>query len=198
MRKYWTEERFSYDGEIFQLDDVWMNPKPVQPGGPPIWLAGRSSAAITRAARQGDGYMPYMYTARGCREAFAEVRARPRSSRSTSARLLRVHLRLRQHGRLGRACPRAGDSRPFVAVWQGLHPLDRQVLRPRDAGDVRGSLREFVDVGIEHLALGMIHEECDRARPGAVPDASRDARDLERYARELLPALRGEGAHRRA
>ena len=43
MRKYWTEETFSYEGSVFQLEDVWLTPKPVQAGGPPIWLAGRSA-----------------------------------------------------------------------------------------------------------------------------------------------------------
>ncbi|MGH3261783.1 MAG: LLM class flavin-dependent oxidoreductase, partial [Trebonia sp.] len=57
MRKYWTEDRFSYHGQAIDLDNVWMEPKPVSPGGPRIWMAGRSSAAFERAARLGDGYM---------------------------------------------------------------------------------------------------------------------------------------------
>ena len=32
IRNYWTGERFDYDGKIFQLKDVDMLPKPVQPG----------------------------------------------------------------------------------------------------------------------------------------------------------------------
>ena len=67
MRRYWTEDTFSYTGTVFELDEVWLTPKPVQEGGPPIWLAGRSQAAIERAARLGDGYMPYMYTAERCK-----------------------------------------------------------------------------------------------------------------------------------
>jgi alkanesulfonate monooxygenase SsuD/methylene tetrahydromethanopterin reductase-like flavin-dependent oxidoreductase (luciferase family) len=34
----------------------------VQPGGPPIIVSGRSEAALRRAARLGDGYMPYLFT----------------------------------------------------------------------------------------------------------------------------------------
>ena len=32
----WSEERFSYSGEYYSVDDVTMSAKPVQPGGPPI------------------------------------------------------------------------------------------------------------------------------------------------------------------
>jgi alkanesulfonate monooxygenase SsuD/methylene tetrahydromethanopterin reductase-like flavin-dependent oxidoreductase (luciferase family) len=34
----------------------------VQPGGPPIWISGRSDAAMLRTARYGTGWLPYMYT----------------------------------------------------------------------------------------------------------------------------------------
>ena len=60
MKKYWTGERFDYDGKIFHLEDVDMLPTPVQPGGIPIWVSGRQEGPMKRAARIGDGWHPYM------------------------------------------------------------------------------------------------------------------------------------------
>jgi probable F420-dependent oxidoreductase len=62
LRALWTEDRASYQGKYFQFTDVSMQPKPLQAGGPPIIIGGRSDAALRRAARLGDGYMPYLFT----------------------------------------------------------------------------------------------------------------------------------------
>ena len=62
LRRLWTEEHVTFTGSHFQLDDVTMNPRPVQKPHPPIWVAGRRDAAMTRAARFGDGWLPYFYS----------------------------------------------------------------------------------------------------------------------------------------
>jgi probable F420-dependent oxidoreductase len=38
--------------------DLGQSPRPVQPGGPPIWVGGSTQAAYRRAARLGDGWLP--------------------------------------------------------------------------------------------------------------------------------------------
>src|SRR3990170_4866824 len=49
-------------------------PKPAQRGGPPLWIAGRSEAAIRRAGRFGDGYLPYLFSPERYRDSLAAVR----------------------------------------------------------------------------------------------------------------------------
>lgn len=73
MRKYWSGERFDYDGKIFKLRDVNMLPRPVN-GTIPIWVSGRQEGPMRRAAALGDGWHPYMYTADRCRESFFKVK----------------------------------------------------------------------------------------------------------------------------
>lgn len=62
LKALWSQESVSFQGKYFQFYDVSMRPKPLQPGGPPIVIGGRSEAAQRRAARLGDGYMPYLFT----------------------------------------------------------------------------------------------------------------------------------------
>jgi probable F420-dependent oxidoreductase len=192
MRKYWTEERFSYDGQVYQLDDVWMEPKPARPGGPPIWLAGRSDAAIARAARLGDGYMPYMYTADRCAESFAQVRAKadelgtPLRPDFTWSAFVYVSMndnaeRARELGIRDLSWRYGKDFTPWIDKYCVHGTPD----------DCAAKLREFVDAGVQHLALGMIHEESSATE--TTPTAEQSAlvlRTIERFGRELLPAVK--------
>ena len=54
IKRLWTEDHVSFDGKHFQLDDVTLYPKPFRPV--PIFVGGRSDAALRRAGRLGDGY----------------------------------------------------------------------------------------------------------------------------------------------
>ncbi|WP_179443443.1 LLM class flavin-dependent oxidoreductase [Rhodococcus sp. ACPA1] len=58
MQALWTEDEASYVGEFLSFTDVAMYPKPTQPGGPPILIAGNSPAALKRIARGGFTWLP--------------------------------------------------------------------------------------------------------------------------------------------
>jgi probable F420-dependent oxidoreductase len=60
MRRLWRESKVTHKGRFFAFTDVTMEPRPAQPGGPPVWIGGRSEAAQRRAGLLGDGYLPYL------------------------------------------------------------------------------------------------------------------------------------------
>lgn len=64
IRRLWTAEELSHDGRYYSMQDVKIHPAPLQPGGPPIVVAGRQEPAMRRAVSRGDGWMPYMYSPR--------------------------------------------------------------------------------------------------------------------------------------
>ena len=57
MRRLWTEDRVTYHGKFFNLEDLGIGLKPTRPGGPPIWVAAVVDAAVKRAARIGDAWL---------------------------------------------------------------------------------------------------------------------------------------------
>jgi probable F420-dependent oxidoreductase len=56
LRLLWTRDLVTYTGEFHVLDNVGLNPLPVQ-RPIPIWVGGSSEAALRRAALVGDGYL---------------------------------------------------------------------------------------------------------------------------------------------
>ena len=61
IRLLWTQDEVSFQGEFYKLDRVTIFPKPWQTP-PPIWIGGKSEAAIRRTARLGDGWIPSFIT----------------------------------------------------------------------------------------------------------------------------------------
>ncbi len=62
INRLFTETDVHFDGRFTTLNGITISPRPVQKPRPPIWVAGRREVAMRRAARHGDGWMPYMYT----------------------------------------------------------------------------------------------------------------------------------------
>jgi alkanesulfonate monooxygenase SsuD/methylene tetrahydromethanopterin reductase-like flavin-dependent oxidoreductase (luciferase family) len=58
IRKLWRDDVVEHQGRFHKLSKVQSSIKPRQPGGPPIWMAGDVEAAVKRAAKLGDAWMP--------------------------------------------------------------------------------------------------------------------------------------------
>jgi probable F420-dependent oxidoreductase len=74
LRALWRGGPVEFEGRFARVPGLALDPPPAQPGGPPIWLGGRSPAAVRRAGRYGDVWMPYMYTPEQLASSLAEVR----------------------------------------------------------------------------------------------------------------------------
>ena len=61
IRLLWAQDEVNFQGEFYKLDRVTIFPKPWQ-SPPPIWIGGKSEAAIKRTARLGDGWIPSFVT----------------------------------------------------------------------------------------------------------------------------------------
>lgn len=61
MRRLWTEDVVTHQGERFRIEDVALRPKPLQQ---PIdvWLGGQAPSELRRVGRLGDGWLPSFCT----------------------------------------------------------------------------------------------------------------------------------------
>jgi probable F420-dependent oxidoreductase len=56
----WREPRAAYDGPGLRFEAIHMMPKPLQPGGVPLWISGTVNPRVARRlARFGSGWVPW-------------------------------------------------------------------------------------------------------------------------------------------
>ncbi|HXJ35398.1 MAG TPA: LLM class F420-dependent oxidoreductase [Candidatus Eisenbacteria bacterium] len=78
----WEHDVAHFDGEFISFRDMMVWPRPVQKPRPPFWVGGNSNAAVKRAARLADGWIPWELTA----EDFAAKAAYARHLRHDAGR----------------------------------------------------------------------------------------------------------------
>ncbi len=128
FRHLWSGSREPFEGTFHHLEDVAFSPLPAQGAGLPIWVGGRSTAAIRRAARLGDAWHATRpdpaFIAGGVQELrrAAQAAGRPVPPVST-----RVAVRL--------------DGAPGEGGISGSPET------------VRGGLRAFAEAGVAHVAV---------------------------------------------
>jgi len=74
VRALWRDTPATFKGRFTQFENVSIDPKPVQKEGPPIWIGGRSDAALARAGRRGDGWVSYVVTPARYAQSFEKIR----------------------------------------------------------------------------------------------------------------------------
>lgn len=57
LRAAFSGEPFAHSGRHWSFPELTVTPGPIRPGGPPIWVGGKASSALHRAASRGDGFL---------------------------------------------------------------------------------------------------------------------------------------------
>ena len=57
MDSFWKNDSTTFNGDHFTVENLSMQPKPVQSPRPPLWIGARVPAAVKRAVKYGDGWM---------------------------------------------------------------------------------------------------------------------------------------------
>jgi probable F420-dependent oxidoreductase len=125
-----TDEAIAMLKSLCGADGGGFLPKPVQRPHPPLWIGGRSEAALRRAARAGDAWHPSHLTV-------DELR--------------------RQIPALHAECERAGRPADEVAVTTRRKlvraPTDDARVLQGDAAAIAATVAELEQVGVSHLVV---------------------------------------------
>src|ERR1700760_987573 len=176
IRRLWTSEKVTYTGRWAELDGVSIRPAPVRKPSPPIWIAGRREVAMRRAARFGDGWVPYMYSASMLSESL-EVIAAQRGDRPPI-----------EAGAYLWSCVHQDASVAFEYGMTALAKTYRQVFTARaDSYFVVGDPDHCAERILQYVRAGARRIILANACPLPYVDAQ-----LELLATHVIPAVRTE------
>ncbi len=179
LRKLWTGEKANHTGRYYgPFSDVPMRPPPRQPGGPPLWFAGRTDAALRRVGRIGDGYLSYVVTPDMYRVALAKISEAAAQSPRDLATFGTGHLLFaRLDASYEAALDRATETLSVRYAMDFRKPAMRYCALGTPA-QVAERIREFYAAGVRHVILDMLG-----------PYEQRNAQ-IEQFAAEAMPLLR--------
>lgn len=177
MRRLWREPSVTFEGEHLRLQDVRLEPRPVQAGGPPVWMGGGSEPAMRRCGRLADGWFPTSHSPEDFAGTYGRVQEHARAAgRDPAAIQSGVYFTINVNTDSGRA---AREMEAFGREYYGPDFQKITAVQGHQAGtpeDVAATLRAFAVAGAQTLVL----------RFGAADQAAQ----LERCAAEILPRLR--------
>jgi probable F420-dependent oxidoreductase len=145
----WTQDTASYEGEFVRFEGIDIFPKPVSSPRPPIWVGGRSDAAISRAARLAEAWFPSqasveVFEAGGPQLArIAEGAGRP-----TPTMAVNLFASVMADGEAARAAIRDALGHRF----QGDGPLFAATLAGTP-DELRAHVQRYVDAGVTTFDL---------------------------------------------
>ena len=179
MKRLWTEEHVSHHGDFFDFEDVTLLPAPAQKPYPPIWVSGRSEAAMRRAGVAGDGWYPYLFTVRRLKASNDMVR---QFAAEAGRGLSGFHWGLNQptaistdeDEAMGLAVSNVGER--YVTPQRSAEDIARALCVAGSPDACSRAIAERVEAGVEHINLGFL-----------APDADGLYRQMELFAERVMP-----------
>jgi probable F420-dependent oxidoreductase len=164
FRELWTKDNPSFQGEFHQFSNIRCEPRPVQPGGLPIWIGGHTPQAIRRVARLGDGWQPLVQ--------------RPPADlppAEMQEKIAQLRAFAQQAGR--------DPQRITLAMGSSIQFTDGAATGPRSL--FTGTPAQIVETLRRYQELGIQNFRCD------FPSVSIDGllQAMERFATEVQPQL---------
>jgi probable F420-dependent oxidoreductase len=177
LRALWTGTPATFKGRFTAFEAVSIDPKPVQPKGPPIWIGGRSDIALRRAARRGQGWVSYVVTPDRYRQSLEKIAAAAAEGGRSLDGFVRAHLAFITVGRDFETARSAWVTRLSARYNQDFSRLADKYGVIGTPAQCLEALQRLADAGCRYFILNPIGDPRD------------DGEQLERIAADVLPRL---------
>lgn len=169
LRNLWSDDTTSsFQGQYASFEDMTCFPKPAQPGGPKVLIGGMTTPSLRRAARAGDGWIPWAVTPQEVKEGVAQIRAHGGSEQLTFVCIMPADI-----------------GTHAVERYTGFFGEDHTLLGGPVATVTR-MVEEFEGAGLHHLVCSF--RDVRLFRDERIDEINRQMR---LFAKEVMPSFTG-------
>ena len=161
VRTLWRDSPATFKGRFTQFEGVSIDPKPVQRPAPPIWIGGRSDAALARAGRQGDGWVSYVVQPERYKQSLDKIRAAGEAAGRSLDGFAPAHLTFITVGRDYESAERAWVARLSRRYAQDFGPLARKYGVIGTPDQCLEQLDRFIAAGCAYFLMNPICDPAD-------------------------------------
>jgi alkanesulfonate monooxygenase SsuD/methylene tetrahydromethanopterin reductase-like flavin-dependent oxidoreductase (luciferase family) len=157
LRALFAGSPASFEGRFTHFENVSIEPLPAQPGGPPLWVGGRSAPALRTAGRLGDGWLPIWVSAEQYGAGWSEIRRHAEEAGRDAEGLVPaavVPALVDDDGELARKLAREHLEERYATTFSP-HAIERYGLAGTPA-ECAARARAYAEAGVRHLVLNPV------------------------------------------
>jgi FMNH2-dependent dimethyl sulfone monooxygenase len=220
LKGLWTQERFTFRGDFFRINDAWLVPRPVSKPHPEIFQGGNSKAARQMAGKYSDWYFMNGGSVEKIKQQIDEVSAIARRhgrrvkfglngfviQRDTEAEALAQLEEIVTSAdpevvkAFGEQVRQAGASTPDkIGMWADsdyanlVQPNDGFKTRLMGPADVIADrIRQYVEVGVDLVLTAFLHYQDELPKFGRTVIALVQQMRARKRSDHLEPNVAGE------
>jgi probable F420-dependent oxidoreductase len=132
IHECWRSDSASFHGKHVSFDDVATGPRPARSPHPPLWVGGKTDAALRRAVRYGDAWHPIVPALSWVRERASRLR----------------EIAVQEQKAVPAFCPRIN-----VRIANAPLPETDRPIGHGDGGQIRRDIAALIDMGAEYLLV---------------------------------------------
>lgn len=169
LKNLWNQDSpSSFQGKYASYKNISFFPKPTQPGGPKILVGGMTEPSLKRAARLGDGWIPWGVSPQELQDGVAKVRSYAEGRHPEIVCMMPTDIR-------------ADAMQGYTGVFGEEHTLLSGTVAA-----VARAVGQFQEAGLQHLACSFRDVRLFRDETIEQIQAQ-----MRLFAREVMPSFKG-------
>ncbi|MFX0136322.1 MAG: LLM class flavin-dependent oxidoreductase, partial [Candidatus Hodarchaeota archaeon] len=154
MKKLWTEDNVTFNGEYYKTINATLEPKPLQKPHPPIWIGGKSPAIKQLLAEEGNGWIPVLPSLDHLSKDLEEIK--------TSMEKINRDFNQLEIAYGGAAYTLITDNKKLankelkkISNYRKI-PIDKLICMIGNSSFIKERILQYKKVGVKHIVTGFL------------------------------------------